>query len=303
MNDQDMKIVVIGSINMDLVIMAPRLPSCGETILGTDFFTNPGGKGANQAVAAARLGANVEMIGCVGNDPFGQELIANLQNEKVGISNIKICNESPTGIAVITVDQEGQNTIVVSSGANKKVGINLLQQGEEAIKQADIVLIQLEIPLATVYEAIKLTKRYNKFVILNPAPALEIDTEILKLVDIITPNKTEGNILTNTALSLKKNEEEVIKRLLKMGVKNVVMTCGGEGVIYNDNDDIQRIPAYPVKVVDTTAAGDCFNAALAVAITEGNSLSQAVDYAQKVASFAVSHKGAQQSLPFRKQLL
>jgi ribokinase len=299
---QSAKVVVVGSINMDLVIRSPRIPLPGETILGRDFKTLPGGKGANQAVAASRLGAQVEMIGCVGDDGFGRELLSILQKEGIGTQHVPLLPLTPTGIAMITVSDQGENTIVISSGANGKVTPEMVRQAEQSIAQADILLVQLEIPLDAVEEAVRLARRHQVTVILNPAPAQPLPKSLLAQVDILTPNETEGKLLVAQKSDIEMNPQEIIQALSNMGPSRILLTHGEDGVYFNDVDAVTHIPAYKVQVVDTTAAGDCFNAGLAVSLAEGSDFKEAIRFAQKAASLSVTRFGAQPSLPFRSEV-
>ncbi|MCF6093789.1 ribokinase [Microaerobacter geothermalis] len=296
------KVAVVGSINMDLVISSPRIPLAGETILGKEFFTIPGGKGANQAVAASRLGAEVAIIGCVGDDIFGKELLDQLNKEKICRNYVSVFPDVSTGVASITVSEQGENCIVVSPGANYKLTPELVRKGEDFIKEADILLVQLEVPLDAVDEAVRIANEHQVKVILNPAPAKELPQSLLEKIDILTPNETEGKLLTTQWVDSNIDVEEIIRSLQKLGVKNVVITQGGEGVSYNDHHEIKHLPAYQVNVVDTTAAGDSFNAALGISLAEGASLTEAIQFAQKVAALTVTQFGAQTSLPYREQV-
>ncbi|WP_134701044.1 ribokinase [Ammoniphilus sp. YIM 78166] len=295
------KIVVVGSINMDLVVSAPRIPLPGETIMGKEFDTIFGGKGANQAVAARRLGAQVDLIGCIGDDAFGQDILTHLSKEGVGVEHIAL-TQVATGVALITVSDAGENAIVVSPGANSKLTPEHVKNGEERIQEADIVLVQLEIPIEAVEEAILLAKKHGVKVILNPAPARDLPHSILKNIDILTPNETEGRILLTQDANSQLRGEDIIQRLNQKGIDKILLTQGAHGVSYNEGSQVRHVPGYQVKVVDTTAAGDAFNAGLGVALAEGFPFEEAVDFAQKAASLAVTKHGAQPSLPFRSQI-
>jgi ribokinase len=295
-------IVVVGSINMDIVVKSPKLPVKGETVLGENYIMVPGGKGANQAVAASRLGANVTMFGCLGLDLFGEELLQHLENEKILTSNISILPDYATGIALIPVTHEGDNFIVVSPGANMGLTPAHIEQGEEVIKIADVMLIQLEISLETVEAALKMAKKHNVITILNPAPAVILPKSIYELTDIITPNETEGSILIAGNADQALSSHEVIAGLNRLGVGKVLLTRGGYGVAYKEDNEIREVPAYKVDVVDTTAAGDACNAGLAVALAEKRSFSDAVQFAMKTSALTVTKAGAQPSLPSRKEV-
>lgn len=291
-----MKIVVIGSINMDLVMKVKRLPEKGETLTAQSYITVPGGKGANQAVAAARLGAEVLMIGALGNDGFGEDLLQKLIEEGVGTDGIRRV-EGPTGNALITVDENGDNTILVYPGANQEVTPAWVQQQESIIEKADWVMLQLEIPMNSVVEAARLAKKRNKKVLLNPAPAAALPEELISLVDVITPNETE--------LALLSGSDDIAtgaELLLQRGISTVVVTLGDKGsVAYTVSTSITA-PPFKVKAVDTTAAGDTFNAALITAIGQGKKLEDALIYANAAGGLATTKMGAQSSLPTRVEV-
>ncbi len=289
-----MKLTVIGSINMDLVTRSPRFPKVGETLLGEDFRQFMGGKGANQAVAAARLGAEVRLIGALGNDAFGKQLLAGLEQEKVDVSAVRIIDGLPSGMANITV-AEGDNHIIVVSGANFALTPTHIREQEAAIAEADIVMAQLETPLDTVLEAAKIAHQYGKPFILNPAPAQALPSELLALVSVLTPNAYELAISLNAAQDLP--AEELVRR----APCPVVMTLGAEGALYSETDGSQhRQPSFPVTPVDTTGAGDTFNAALARYWSEG--LPQAVRLACAAAALSVTRAGAQGGMPTEAEL-
>lgn len=296
------KIAVIGSINMDLVINAPRIPLSGETLLGRDFSMIPGGKGANQAVAASRFNAEVQMIGCLGEDAFGQSLLHLLQQEGIDTRHVAVLPDVSTGIALITVSDEGGNTILLSSGANARLTPEKVRQAEEAIEEADILLLQLEVPLEAIEEAVLLAKRHDVCIILDPAPARPLPNALLQKVDIITPNETEANILVGREPSDTIDPALIIKSLSAAGVRQTILTAGENGVYYQDAEKVIHSPAYPVQAVDTTAAGDCFNAGLAVMLAEGRPLVEAIQFAQKAAALSVTRFGAQPSLPMRAEV-
>ena len=290
-------IVVVGSINMDLVVRAPHLPQPGETILGRDFKTFLGGKGANQAVAASRLGGHVKLIGRVGNDAFGAELLRTLQNDRVDTTFVHCDTAAPSGVALITVEDAGQNTIVVASGANAKLTPAEVDAAEAAFNGAAVLLLQLEIPPATVLRAIEVAKKQRVRVLLNPAPAQPLDVELLSQVDYLVPNQIELALLTQTD-----SVPEGVARLQALGVKHVVVTLGGEGVAVCEAEKTDRLAAHPVNVVDTTAAGDAFVGSFAVALTEGRSTREAAEWGNAAGALAVTRAGAQPSLPTRAEL-
>lgn len=298
-------IVVVGSINMDLVARLDRSPIPGETIMGSHFAMIPGGKGANQAVAAARLGAQVSMIGCIGDDVFGVQMKQQLQREGIDTSYVYTAAAQSTGVALIQVQREGDNSIIVVAGANASLTPELVDSAEDVIRSADVMLLQLEIPLHVVEQAIELASRHGVRIILNPAPAPadKLSDQMLSKVDILTPNEIEASILTKGSAQSDGDIWESIQVLKQAaGVANVLVTHGAEGV-YFDLDGVSGVQeACKVDVVDTTAAGDCFNAAIAVRWGEGASLQEAIGFAVKAAALAVTKFGAQTSLPTRDEV-
>lgn len=293
-------ILVIGSINMDLVINTPRIPEKGETITGSGFITVPGGKGANQALACSRLGGNVKMIGCVGNDIYGDICVKNLEDNNIDNSCISKAN-APTGVAVITVCN-GDNTIIIDNGANGFVSQDLIYKNSDVIKWADIVIFQFEIPVDTVFAAAKLAKEYGKKIILNPAPMIKVDLDKLKLFDILIPNQHEAGIILDMKIENIENAKEAINRFLKIGLKQVIITLGSDGCVYNEADIINQQPAYKVDVADTTAAGDSFIAGLCTRLCKGNTIQEALEYATAVSAITVSRFGASSSIPDSKEV-
>jgi len=295
------KIVVVGSINNDLVINSPRLPGKGETVFGSGFMTAAGGKGANQAVAAARLGAEVTMVGAVGGDIFGADLTLNLERNGVDIRYVKVHSQASSGTAVIILHQ-GDNCIVVDPGANNLLTSLDIDEAEAAIGSADMMIIQLEIPQETVLHAMEIAKRAGVRVLLNPAPASETSDNILALADILTPNESECLMLSG--INPMENPEGAIRFFMDKGVSQVCITMGEHGVVFNVGEEIKNIPCCKVDcVVDTTAAGDSFTAGLAVALCEGCDIEEAVTFANTVASITVTGKGAQPSLPYRDAVI
>ena len=291
------RVVVIGSANTDMVARVPRLPLPGETLLAGAFDSVFGGKGANQAVAAARLGAVVTVIACVGADGPGDQTVQNLENEGIDTEFVIRDPDAPTGIALITVDEAtGENTIVVVPGANAKLSPPLLDLAAAAIRDADVLICQLEIPLETVQAALKMARSAGVLTILNPAPARHLPDDLLSLVSVLTPNQTEAGLLLDADL----DPSAAALTLRRRGAENVVVTLGAAGarvVSASANTWVQAFA--PEEVVDTTAAGDCFTGALAVALGEGQSLEQAVKFANAAASLSVETEGAQPSLPNR----
>ncbi|WNR45426.1 ribokinase [Paenibacillus roseipurpureus] len=296
------KIIVVGSINMDLVVKSEHIPVAGETVTGQEFVMIPGGKGANQAVAAARLGAHVEMVGCVGGDPFGKQMLEQLGNEGVGTTYVTTDPQQTTGVALIQV-QDGENRITVVPGANAQVTPAHVDEAQEVFVGADMLLVQLEIPQETVLRAVQLAKRHGVKVILNPAPAAVLPDEIWPYVDLVTPNETEAVILTSGQVGeTGADSQTIMNNLRSLTNTDVIITQGEKGVAYHLNGAAGSYPAYRVNVVDTTAAGDSFNAALAVWHGEGCTLEQAIAFAAKVGALTVSRFGAQTSLPTRQEV-
>lgn len=294
-------ICVIGSLNMDLVVNVDTMPKPGQTLLGGNFKEVPGGKGANQAVAMARLEGNVSMIGKVGNDGFGKTLIEALNNDNVNTDHIHTANCS-TGVAFITVDKNAQNAIVVAPGANFEFAKDDIDKNIDCIKNSDIVVIQLETPLETVKYALQVAKDLNKYTILNPAPAVKLDNEIIKNVDLLTPNETELEIISKIKIE---NEDDIniaAKKMIEKGVKELIVTLGSKGSLYINKEKSFFKSAYKVEAVDTTAAGDSFTGALAVALSNNKTMEDAMDFASKVGALSVMKEGAQSSLPTLKDV-
>lgn len=296
------KILVAGSSNTDMVVRSPRLPLPGETIIGGEFFMNPGGKGANQAVAAARLGGEVIFCCKLGEDIFGRS--ARQQFEQEGIDTRFVFSDAtrPSGVALINVDDRGENCITVAPGANEQLLPEDLNQAMAQVEaEIGIVLLQLEIPLETVYFTAKKSSDWKKIVILNPAPAQQLPQELYPLLDWITPNETEAEILTGIALKDPRDASGAASRLRARGVKWVVITMGAQGAFLSGEGMEEWIPARLVKALDTTAAGDVFNGALAVALSERMDPLPAVQFASAVATLSVTRLGAQASAPYRHE--
>jgi ribokinase len=296
------KIYVIGSSNTDMVVVTDKLPMPGETKLGGDFFMNGGGKGANQAVAAARLGGNVTLVTKLGNDIFGKQTIEGFKKESIHTGYVFVDKNKPSGTALIIVNAEGENCIVVAPGANA----NLLPADIEMVKdmsEAAIILMQLEIPMETIAYTAKLARSNHQKVIINPAPAQKMDDELLNGLFLITPNETEAQLLTGIRVQDEATASEAAFVFLSKGVQNVIITLGRHGAFFQNNDSSFKINAPDVKVVDTTAAGDTFNGALAVALTELMGWHQAIQFAVQAASISVTRMGAQASAPYRKEII
>jgi ribokinase len=291
------KIIVIGSSNTDMVVKVPHIPASGETILGSEFFVIPGGKGANQAVAAARAGADVTFIACISNDAFGKQAIENYRKDEIDTSCIKVQPGIHSGIALINVDDDGENSISVAPGANSYLFPEDIHCFEEVFDGAKVVLAQLEIPLETVEAAAEVAHAKGIPFILNPAPGAVIPESLLSKVTIITSNETEAAIITSRKNFSEKDIPEMANEIFDKGGTTVILTLGSKGVYLKTFDFEGIIPGYKVKAVDTTAAGDVFNGALATAIAGGMELNKAVDFAQRAAAISVTRMGAQPSTP------
>ncbi len=297
------RIAVIGSLNMDLVVRAHRIPKPGETIVvAGDLHLISGGKGANQAYASAMLGAEVSMVGRVGDDMFGEQLITSLKKAGVDTHHITRDSDAPTGIAMIVVEEGGQNSIVVSSGANGHVSPPDVSRAEAVIRSASLILLQLEIPLPTVIKAAQVAKHQGIKVVLNPAPAQQLPAELLSLTDILIPNETEAAMLSGCDVGTDDGIRQAAARLYQSGVKTVIMTRGSRGASLITENEIVHFPAFSVEPVDTTAAGDAFVGSFAVALAEGRSTSEAVMYGNAAGALASTKSGAQPSMPGRDDL-
>ena len=295
------KIIVVGSSNTDMVVKTDELPLPGETKLGGVFFMNAGGKGANQAVAAARMGGDVTLVTRLGNDIFGQETIAGLKKEKIDTSYVFIDEVAPSGVALIMVNNMGENCIVVAPGANA----NLLPTDIEKVKNisdAEIILIQLEIPIQTVKVVTKIAKQNGQRLIINPAPAQKLDDEVLRDLFLITPNESEARLLTGIDVKDEASASQAAHFLLNKGVQNVIVTLGGAGAYFQNGQLKIKVDAPVLHAVDTTAAGDTFSGALAVAISEIENWEKAIRFAVEAASLSVTRLGAQASIPYRTEL-
>ncbi|PGX78683.1 ribokinase [Priestia megaterium] len=286
------KVTVIGSSSMDLVVTSNIRPGAGETVLGESFKTVPGGKGANQAVAAARLGADVSMIGCVGEDHYGKAILENFKSNGVSVENVKPVTDSDSGTAHIIL-AEGDNSIVVVKGANDYIIPDYVEKAKEKIKEADIVLIQQEIPEETVEYVAQLCQELKVPLLLNPAPARPLKAEVIEQVSYITPNEHEAELLFEG-----KEKEEVLKQY----PNKLFITEGKQGVRYFNGEKEVLVPSYQVETIDTTGAGDTFNAALAVALAEGMGFEKGIQFANRAASLSVTKFGAQGGMPTRKEV-
>ncbi len=291
-------ILVVGSINMDLVVRAPHMPAPGETVLGGGFVTSPGGKGANQAVAAARLGGRCAMIGRVGDDAFGERLLQTLADEGVDCRSVMRTEDAPSGVAMIVVDAQGENSIVVASGANYHLTPDDIFSHREAFESCSVVVLQLELPIPTVRAAIELARRCGCKVILDPAPAPQQMCEALFDVDIISPNVSEAEILTGQRAGEERVDKLVATELVERGARAVVLKLGSRGsLVVAADGHFYRVPAYKVPVQDTTAAGDAFTAALALAVARGQNLHLATRFANAAGALACTRLGAQSAMP------
>lgn len=297
------KIYVIGSSNTDMVIKSEKLPAPGETVIGGVFLMNAGGKGANQAVAAAKLGAEVIFVSKVGNDIFGKQSVEGFKNLGINTDFVFTDSENPSGVALILVDGHGENSISVASGANGNLQISEVQQAIDKVQSGDTVLLQLEIPLQTVTETIKKCSEKGAKVILNPAPAQKLDESYFKYLSMITPNETEAEILTGIKVTDLETAKQVANDFHSKGIQEVIITLGSKGAFYSNQDKQILIPSPKVVAVDSTAAGDVFNGALCVAIAEGQAIEDAIAFACKAASISVTRMGAQASAPIREEVL
>ena len=299
----DKRILIIGSLNMDIVIEMKRMPLIGETVLGKNLTYVPGGKGANQAYAAGKLGGKVTMLGCVGDDSLGQKLKDNLANSGTDASYIRNIEGKPTGTAIIYVNDDGDNSIVVISGANEACDVEYLKQNEALFAECDYVMFQMEIPYETIFYGIRRAKELGKTVVLNPAPAPDgLPEDIWGKIDYLTPNETELLKLTGQQEMTMDNIRNGAHALLEKGVKNILVTLGDKGVLFVNDRKEKLFPARKVTAVDTTAAGDCSNGAFVTGLAEEMSFDEAIVFANMASSLAVTRKGAQSSIPGREEL-
>ena len=296
------KILIVGSSNTDMVIKTHNFPAPGETILGGRFLMNAGGKGANQAVAAARLGGMVTFVGKIGDDIFGKQAVQQLEDEGINVDFVAVDPENPSGVALITVDKKGENSIVVAPGSNGTLSSADFDKALAELDDSEFVLMQLEIPIPTVEHIARMAAKKQKKVVLNPAPAAVLTDELLQNLYIITPNETEAELLTGIKVS---DEQSALKAALVLnekGVELVIITMGSAGAFLLSNGKSEIISAPKVEAVDTTAAGDTFNGALVVALSEGKTIQESIAFANKAAAISVTRIGAQSSVPFRKEI-
>ncbi len=291
------KIVVVGSSNTDMVIKLKWLPGPGETILGEDFIMAAGGKGANQAVAAARLGGDITFVARVGADIFGEQAIQNFQKEGINTDFIVMDDKNPSGVALIFVDNKGENTIAVASGANNKLSKQDVTAAEQKIKSANVMLLQLETPLETVQYAARLASEAGVKVILNPAPARELDETLLRTITVLTPNESETELLTGIKVEDEKSAKRAAEILKEKGVSDIIITMGAKGSFLIRDNKAVLIPTKEIKAIDTTAAGDAFNGALSYALANKEPLEEAVRFANLAGALSATKLGAQPSMP------
>lgn len=296
------RIVVIGSCNTDMVINTERLPLPGETVIGGNFFMNSGGKGANQAVAATRLGGSVSFIAKVGNDHFGSRSIEQYKAEGINVDHILIDNAQPSGVALIVVDANGENCITVASGANAMLLSEDIDKAVGMIERGDIVLTQLETPLDTVEYLARIARERGKKVILNPAPAQHLPDSLMRNLYMIIANETETELITGVKITDMESICRAADVMNERGVENVVITLGSKGAFVKENGAYHKVPAIKVKAVDATAAGDTFCGAVCVALAEKKNILEAVEFANRCASLTVTRMGAQSSLPYRSEV-
>lgn len=296
------KILVVGSSNTDMVVKSAHLPLPGETVLGGQFFTFAGGKGANQAVAAAKLGGDVTFLAKVGNDPLGKAAVEGFKKEGINVSHIITDPESHSGVALIMVEDSGENCISVASGANGKFTNSDIEDASELVEKASFVLVQLEIPLEAVTALVDKAFSHGVPVILNPAPARPLSDKLISKLFIITPNETEAELLTGVKVTNEVSAAKAAKILREKGAKLVIITLGAKGAFLLSDQEEILIPSIQVNAVDTTAAGDTFNGALTVALSEGMEINAAIRFANQAAAISVTRMGAQSSQPVRSEM-
>ncbi|AWW34088.1 ribokinase [Mannheimia varigena] len=297
------KLTVLGSINADHVISVPYFAKPGETLTGHSYHIAYGGKGANQAVAAARLGAKVSFIGCIGNDDIGRAMKTAFVQDGIDVGAIKTIDNQMTGIAMIQVAESGENSIVISAGANGHLDESVVAETQSAISEADCLLMQLETPLPAIIQAAQIAKQHGTKVVLNPAPARALPDELLGLLDMITPNETEAEILTGVKVVDEATASQAAEVFHQKGIETVLITLGSKGVFVSENGSGNIVAGFRVQAVDTTAAGDTFNGALVTAMLEDKPFGEAIRFAHAAAAISVTRKGAQPSIPSRQETL
>lgn len=303
--EEKSRILVVGSANTDMVISAEHFPLPGETMMGHGFMTNHGGKGANQAVAAARLEGNTAFIGKVGDDQFGHSTIEMMKGEGIDVSGLTVTSEQASGVALITTVPSGENSIIVDSGANGLLTPEDITNAEKLFEDAGIVLMQLETPIDTLTEAAAMAKKHGAYVVLNPAPAPKepLPVELLKNVDLLIPNETEAAYISGVNIAGDDDLPAAMNEIQKLGVKDVIITVGSRGVCARIDGEMVTVPAFKVKAIDTTAAGDTFCGALCVALSNGKPLVEAIRFGCKASSISVTRRGAQMSMPRLEEIV
>lgn len=296
------KIVVVGSSNTDMIIQVKKIPKPGETVIGGKFSMAAGGKGANQAIAAVRAGGNVTFVSRIGKDMFGDSSLKNFAKDGLNVDNIIRDSDKPSGVALIFVDAKGENSIAVASGANAKLSSIDIDNLRDVISSANILLMQLEIPMETIEAAAQVAFENNVKIILNPAPTQPLNDNLLKKISVITPNETEIEMLTGVPVKNEEDAERAAKILTDKGIGVVIITLGSSGAFVFSNTFKGLVPSYKVKAVDTTAAGDVFNGAFAVALSENKNIKEAVIFANAAAAISVTRLGAQASVPYKKEI-
>ena len=303
--EEKSRLLVVGSANTDMVISAEHFPLPGETMMGHGFMTNHGGKGANQAVAAARLEGNTAFIGKVGDDQFGHSTIEMMKGEGIDVSGLTVTSEQASGVALITTVPSGENSIIVDSGANGLLRPEDITNAEKLFEDAGIVLMQLETPIDTLTEAAAMAKKHGAYVVLNPAPAPKepLPVELLKNVDLLIPNETEAAYISGVNIAGDEDLPAAMNEIQKLGVKDVIITVGSRGVCARIDGEMVTVPAFKVKAIDTTAAGDTFCGALCVALSNGKPLVEAIRFGCKASSISVTRRGAQMSMPRLEEIV
>ncbi len=296
------RVVVIGSSNRDLTVSLERLPRVGETVTGGDYYTSFGGKGANQAMAAHKAGAEVIFVAKVGRDENGDAMVRHFKESGISIDRVIRDEHAASGVALIMVDRDGRNMIAVAPGANRNLTEEEIGKSEDAIAQAGVLLIQLEVPLDAVQRALAVAREHHVTTILNPAPARVLQSTLLSLVDILTPNEVETSALTGLEVENERHAEQAARKLLDAGVRHVIVTLGEKGSISVTREKTQLFPAFHISPVDSTAAGDAFNGALACALAEGREIDAAIQFANAAGALTVTRRGAQSALPARDEI-